>query len=91
MLRFVLVLVLSFSAAAAPGASANLAAWLVAAGAMDAGAAARQAAAMTGGRVLDVQHGQAGGNPVYFVKVLLDDGRVKVIRVDGVAPQSERR
>jgi hypothetical protein len=51
----------------------------------DANAAARQAASMTGGRVLDVQVGNAGDRSVYFVRVLLGDGRVKVVRIDGAA------
>ena len=53
--------------------------------ASDSGSAARQAAAMTGGRVLDVQTGSDGSRTVYFVRVLLEDGRVKVVRIDGPA------
>ena len=51
--------------------------------AADAGAAARQAAGMTGGKVLDVQTRINGGRAVYLVKILLNDGRVKVIQIDG--------
>lgn len=51
--------------------------------AVDAGAAARQAAGMTGGRVLDVQTRFAGTRAVYVIKVLLNDGRVKVIEIEG--------
>ena len=51
----------------------------------DAGAAAREAAAMTGGRVLDVQTSREGGRQVFHVKVLLDDGRVKIIQLDGAS------
>lgn len=51
--------------------------------AADANAAAQQAASATGGRVLDVQSASAGGQPVYVVRVLLPDGRVKVVRIDG--------
>jgi uncharacterized membrane protein YkoI len=35
----------------------------------------------TGGRVLDVQTGDQDGLTVYFVKVLLADGRVRVVTV----------
>ena len=48
----------------------------------DAGAAAREAAAITGGRVLDVQTLREGERQVFHVKVLLDDGRVKIIELD---------
>lgn len=37
----------------------------------------------TGGRVLDVQTGNQDGVPVYLVKVLLPDGRVRVVTVSG--------
>jgi len=56
----------------------------------DSSAAARQAAQMTGGRVLDVQTGHAGGKPVYFVRVLLADGRVKIVRIDAASGQNGR-
>lgn len=49
----------------------------------DAGAAAREAAAMTGGRVLDVQTVREGERQAFHVKVLLDDGRVKLIELGG--------
>jgi hypothetical protein len=55
------------------------------AAATDGADAARQAAAMTGGRVLDVRTTPKGGRVVYEVKVLLDDGRVRVVRIDGTA------
>ncbi len=48
----------------------------------DAGAAAREAAAISGGRVLDVQILREGERQVFHVKVLLDDGRVKIIELD---------
>ena len=35
----------------------------------------------TGGRVLDVQTGTRDGMAIYFVKVLLPDGRVRVVTV----------
>jgi hypothetical protein len=56
----------------------------------DAGAAARQAAGMTGGRVLDVQTRSAGAQSVYVVRVLLNDGRVKVIQIQGATPSVSR-
>lgn len=48
----------------------------------DAGAAARQAVGQTGGRVLDVQKRFIGERAVYVVKVLLQDGRVKLVEVE---------
>ncbi|MGH8644805.1 MAG: PepSY domain-containing protein [Gammaproteobacteria bacterium] len=45
---------------------------------------ARQA---TGGRVLDVQTQNMGGRVVYLVKVLMPDGRVRIIAVDGETGQ----
>ena len=48
----------------------------------DAGAAARQAVDMTGGRVLDVQKRFFAERAVYVVKVLLHDGRVKVVEIE---------
>ena len=48
----------------------------------DAGAAARQAVGTTGGRVLDVQKRFFGERAMYVVKVLLGDGRVKVVEVE---------
>jgi uncharacterized membrane protein YkoI len=67
------------------------AARLIVANAGDAGAAAQQAAAATGGRVLDVRRGVTGGRAVYFVKVLLDDGRVKMVRIDGPSGPADGR
>ena len=48
----------------------------------NAGAAARQAVGMTGGRVLDVQKRFFGERAMYVVKVLLHDGRVKVVELE---------
>ncbi|MGH8651561.1 MAG: PepSY domain-containing protein [Gammaproteobacteria bacterium] len=45
---------------------------------------ARQA---TGGRVLDVQTQNMSGRVVYLVKVLMPDGRVRIIAVDGETGQ----
>lgn len=45
----------------------------------EAAALARQA---TGGRVLDIQAEERGGKKSYRVKVLLSDGRVRIVRVD---------
>jgi uncharacterized membrane protein YkoI len=36
----------------------------------------------TGGRVLNIRWKEAGGRPLYEVKVLLADGRVTIVRVD---------
>ena len=63
----------------------------VAAAANDAGSAAREAAAMTGGRVLDVKTQRDGGQPAYLVKVLLPDGRVKLVLINGAGPRPRRR
>ncbi|MEX2480025.1 MAG: hypothetical protein WD928_04095 [Gammaproteobacteria bacterium] len=67
--------------------SIALSCWLTstALAASDAGSAARQAAQMTGGRVLDVQTGNAGERMIFLVRVLLPDGRVKIVRIDGPA------
>ncbi len=43
--------------------------------------AAAKVREQTGGRVLDVQSGSQDGMTVYFVKVLLPDGRVRVVTV----------
>jgi uncharacterized membrane protein YkoI len=43
--------------------------------------AAAKVRADTGGRVLDVKTTTQGGTTVYLVKVLLPDGRVRVISV----------
>ncbi|MFT4563591.1 MAG: putative membrane protein YkoI [Gammaproteobacteria bacterium] len=43
--------------------------------------AAAQAREDTGGRVLDVKTTVQDGNTIYLVKVLLPDGRVRVISV----------
>ncbi|MGE0484307.1 MAG: PepSY domain-containing protein [Gammaproteobacteria bacterium] len=75
----------SFSLAQGILLATLLVATTVMAQAPDANAAAQQAAAMTGGRVLDVQVGYAGGRNVYIVRVLLGDGRVKLVRIDGSA------
>ena len=48
----------------------------------DAGAAARQAVSMTGGRVLDVQKRFFGERAMYVVKVLSLDGRVKIVEIE---------
>ncbi len=43
--------------------------------------AAAVARARTGGRVLGVDWGDSGGQPMYLVKVLMPDGRIKVVPV----------
>ncbi len=84
-----LLLALALSAAVPHAATAALP--LLGASAVDSRAAARVAAEMTGGRVVDVQTGRAGGRVVYVVKVLLGDGRVKVIHVDQAAEPRDAR
>lgn len=49
--------------------------------ASEASNAARDAAAQTGGRVLNVKKRLTGDHAVYDVKVLLEDGTVKVIQL----------
>lgn len=56
--------------------------------ATDADAAAARAQEMTGGRVLDVKTEVADGAVVYLVKILLGDGRVRVVRIAGPATSS---
>ena len=51
--------------------------------ASDASEAAQKAAETSGGRVVDVQTATHDGAITYVVKVLTDDGRVKVINVPG--------
>lgn len=78
-------LLLLLLAAVGPAGAAPRAGYMTVQGVGDAGAAARQAAAMTGGRVLDVQSRMAAGQPLYLVRVLLPDGRVRVVQVQGAA------
>lgn len=82
MLRALLILLAVLCAPAQAGVLGHMLA-LAADSVADAGAAARAAAQRTGGRVLDVQSRRAGGRPVYDVKVLLDDGRVRIIQFEG--------
>lgn len=84
MKQLALILCLLLGAATPGAASAYyLTARLVAAAVADAGEAARQAAANSGGKVIDVQTSSKDGQPVYLVKVLLEDGRVKVVTIAG--------
>lgn len=52
-----------------------------------AGVSAEEAAALvraaSGGRILSVRSDETADPPVYYVKVLLDGGRVRVYLVDG--------
>ncbi|MDX1656430.1 MAG: peptidase [Candidatus Competibacteraceae bacterium] len=52
--------------------------------------AAAIAREVSGGRVLGVEVRRQDGAPVYLVKVLLADGRVRVLPVDGRTGQVER-
>ena len=67
--RLALTLALLLAAAAAPAQSG-------------ADAAAQIARAQTGGRVLSVRPSSNPQRPGYEVKVLLDDGRVRVLYID---------
>jgi uncharacterized membrane protein YkoI len=64
--------------------------WLLAQAAIDADQAAAVARSRTGGRVLGVEWGEANGQPVYSVRVLLPDGRIRVIEVPAGAGGSGR-
>jgi uncharacterized membrane protein YkoI len=43
--------------------------------------AAAMARAQTGGRVLGVDWGERGGQPVYLVRVLMPDGNIRVVPI----------
>jgi uncharacterized membrane protein YkoI len=43
--------------------------------------AAAQARAQTGGRVLGVEWGESGGQPVYVVRVLMPDGSIREVPI----------
>ena len=74
------------------GAAARLATLrLLTAGVADSGAAARQASEMTGGRVVDVRTLNQNGRTTYVVKVLLEDGRVRVVELAGSQPDTGGR
>lgn len=77
------LLALAVTAVSATTTAAVALAPLLAAGAVDSAAAARQAASMTGGRVVDVRTTYRDGLAVYEVKVVLDDGRVKIVSIAG--------
>ena len=85
LLLLLLVLVL---VSLAPATSAVSPVSLQLADATDADAAATRAQEMTGGRVLDVKTEVADGAVVYLVKILLDDGHVRVVRIAGHATSS---
>ena len=54
---------------------------LAQAGGMSPDEAAARVRQQTGGRVLNVQSGSQNGTTVYMVKVLLPDGRVRVVTI----------
>jgi len=56
---------------------------LAQAGGMSQDEAAAKVREATGGRVLDVRAQTRDGVPVYIVKVLLPDGRIRVMTVGG--------
>jgi len=72
--------VVARSGAGLPGAPALI---RVQGGDIGASAAAAAARRATGGRVLGVSPRRAGGRVIYRVKVLLPDGRVRSVTVDG--------
>lgn len=78
VLSFALAVALLLLVAGAPAVAADSSVAVV----EDAGAAARQAVDRTGGRVLDVQKRFIGERAVYVVKVLLHDGRVKLVEIE---------
>ena len=82
----IITVLLAMSMCVTHARSATMMIAFAANGVSDAGAAARAAAGASGGRVLDVQTRQSGEQPVYDVKVLLDDGRVRIIQIDGQRP-----
>jgi uncharacterized membrane protein YkoI len=47
--------------------------------------AAATAARMAGGRVLSIERGEAGGRPVWRVKVVTAQGEVRVILIDAAS------
>lgn len=65
-------------AAAQPVAGAPLRLAQAAGSADEAAAVARR---QTGGRVLGVDWSEAGGGPVYLVKVLMPDGSIRIVPV----------
>lgn len=77
-----MVVLLTLLAGAALGAESDDAGSTTVDMVENAGAAARQAVGMTGGRVLDVQKRFFGERAMYVVKVLLHDGRVKVVELE---------
>ncbi len=82
VLRHLMAVSLALMASVACGADSESASPNAVEVVEDAGAAARQAVDMTGGRVLDVQKRFFGERAMYVVKVLLQDGRVKVVELE---------
>ena len=82
VIRHLLVLALALSAGLVRGADYASANEMPTEVVQDAGAAARQAVSNTGGRVLDVQKRFFDERAVFVVKVLLTDGRVKIVEIE---------
>jgi hypothetical protein len=82
VIRHLLILVLALGVCLPAAAESDSATALPADVVQDAGAAARQAVSTTGGRVLDVQKRFFDERAVYVVKVLLTDGRVKIVEIE---------
>ncbi len=82
VIRHLLIFALAVSAGPLQGAGNERANAIPTDVVQDAGAAARQAVSTTGGRVLDVQKRFFDERAVYVVKVLLTDGRVKIVEIE---------
>lgn len=82
VIRHLLIVALALSAGPLHGAESDGAPVNPTDVVQDAGAAARQAVSTTGGRVLDVQKRFFDERAVYVVKVLLTDGRVKIVEIE---------
>ena len=82
VLRHLLIVALALGAGPLHGAENDSATAIPTDVVQDAGAAARQAVSTTGGRVLDVQKRFFDERAVYVVKVLLADGRVKIVEIE---------
>jgi hypothetical protein len=82
VIRPLLVVALVLVATALPAADGDTANPATTEVVEDAGTAARQAVASTGGRVLDVQKRFFDERAVFVVKVLLPDGHVKIVEIE---------
>lgn len=86
----IIVLFCSFAAGAAYSFSVSVGNGsapmvLAQAGTISRGQAASIAQSRYGGKVLSINKRQQGGQVIYRVKLLLDTGRVKIVRINGGA------